>query len=110
MTSNKSPRQRWVVDASNNVINIDVEDDDDEMHDNGLHSNEALSSQHSLEKDNIVSIAAAAVAEVINKVDNNATYNNVTSSEDDVKIIGDVTIPHDQRSVDFSVQWRIAAG
>ena len=101
VTSNNSPRQRWVVDASNNVINIDVEDDEDassadETQDNDLHSNEALPCQPSLDKDNIVSIAAAAVAQVINKVDNAAAYNNVTSSEDNVRIIGDVTIPQDQ--------------
>ena len=98
-TSNNSPRQRWVVDASNNVINIDVDDDAssvDETQDNDLHSNEALPGQPSLDKDNIVSIAAAAVAQVINKVDNAASYNSVTSAEDNVRIIGDVTIPQDQ--------------
>ena len=96
VTSNNSPRQRWVVDASNNVINIDVDDDAssvDETQDNDLHSNEVLPGQPSLDKDNIVSIAAAAVAQVINKMDNAASYNSV---EDNVRIIGDVTIPQDQ--------------
>ena len=98
-TSNNSPRQRWIVDASNNVINIDVEDDAssvDETQDSDLHSNETLPGQPSLDKDNIVSIAAAAVAQVINKVDNASSYNNVTSAGDNVRIIGDVTIPQDQ--------------
>ena len=109
-----SPRQQfWVVDASNNVISIseDVSDTSSVDVDDTVTSNDAdvSSAERPMSKsDDVASVAAAAVDYVINKVDNDVTKrsnadvtqaeddDDATHSDDEVTIIGDVTIPHDQ--------------
>ena len=114
-------QQRWVVDASNNVISIscDASDTSSVSSDTMVTTNNDAEVslprlQVSSRSDDIASVAAAAVDYVISKVDNgvtkrsnndvlkssdDATRSDGDDNDDDVTIIGDITIPQDQRQL-----------